>query len=201
MQNVDFKCELRDPALCRAALRKLGGQYVATVDQRDTYYRVPDGRLKKRESEDEPTEYVLYHRLDRVTPKLSHFTVYTEEQIRERFGARELPVWLTVNKTREIYMWESAHVHLDRVARLGWFLEIDALVAPHQHVGRCHELIARLRGLLGPALGGAIATSYAELMALELELDLDDIPPVEPSFMSRPALPDAGPTDADADAA
>lgn len=164
MQNVDFKCELRDPELARIALRKLGAQFVHAVEQIDTYYRVPDGRLKKREAHGEPIEYIFYHRINRPQPKLSHFTIYTEDQVTQRFGTRPLPVWLTVRKTREIYLLRGTHIHIDNVQELGHFLEVDALVSPNQHVGRCHRLIGKIRELLGPALGEPIATGYADLM-------------------------------------
>ena len=164
MQNVDFKCELRDPELARIALNKLGAQFVNTVTQQDTYYRVPDGRLKKREVDGEPAEYIYYHRLNRPQPTLSHFTVYTEEQVRTRFGTKPLPVWLVVNKTRDIFLLRGTHIHIDNVQDLGYFLEVDALVSANQHVGRCHRLIGKIRDLLGPALGEPIATSYADLI-------------------------------------
>lgn len=169
MQNVDFKAELRDPELARLVIPKLGGQLVATLNQSDTYFKVPDGRLKVRESDGEPTEWILYHRQDRPRPTISHFTIFSPEMIRERYGTRDLHPWVTVKKQRTIYMLEQAHIHLDNVEGLGWFIEVDALVTPRQHVGRCHELIGKLRDKLGPALGGAIATSYADMIALELD--------------------------------
>ncbi len=169
MQNVDFKCELRDPQLARIALKKLGAQFVHKIHQTDTYYKVTDGRMKKRESEGEPTEYIFYHRVDRPQPKLSHFTIYTEEQVVQRFGSRPLTQWLVIKKTREIYLLRGTHIHIDEVEELGHFFEVDALVSPNQHVGRCHRLIGKIRKLMGPALGESIASGYADLLQQELD--------------------------------
>lgn len=178
MQNVEFKCELRDPALARLICEKIGARHVVTLRQTDTYFRVPDGRLKKRECDAEPTEYIFYHRLNRSRPRLSHFTIYTEEEAKARFGTRELPVWLKVVKTRDLWMYAGVRIHLDAVEGLGDFIEGEALVTPTQNVARCHEAIARVRELLAPALGELIATSYSDLAASELPADQQGAPPV-----------------------
>lgn len=169
MQNVEFKSELRDPALARAILARLGATLAATHNQLDTYYRVPDGRLKKRETDSEPPEYIFYHRANMLRPRLSHFTIYTESQARNRFGLLPLPVWLIVRKQREIWLYQNARIHIDLVEHLGRYLEVEVLVTPDRHVGLCHMLAAELRQLLAPVLGEDIAVSYSELMALELE--------------------------------
>lgn len=169
MQNVEYKCELRDPELARSVCARMGAKHFGTLRQTDTYYRVPDGRLKKRETSGEPTEWIFYHRQNRVRAKLSHFTIYSEAEARSRFGERPLPVWVIVEKTRDVWMWGSVRVHLDEVTGLGRFLELEALVTPSQQIGRCHELVAEAIARLGPTLGEAISVSYADLIALEQE--------------------------------
>ncbi len=171
MQNVEFKAELRDPALARAALRAAGAQPVGTMTQTDTYYRVASGRLKRRETvvdgEPEAVEIIHYERHDRTQPKISRFTIYSEEEAAERFGTLPLPVWLSVHKVRELYMLDHVRVHLDEVQGLGRFIEFEGLVTAKNNVARCHEAIAELRRVLGPALGEAIAGSYADMIAGE----------------------------------
>lgn len=169
MQNVEFKAELRDPSLARVICQRAQAVRVGEVRQTDTYYRIPEGRLKKREAEGEPVEYVFYHRADRVRPAISQFTIYSEDDAKKRFGQLPLPVWLTVRKTREIWIHRNARIHLDHVESLGWFLEIEALVSPTNNVGRCHTVLARIREMLTPAVGEPIATSYADLIANEPE--------------------------------
>ncbi len=164
MQNVEFKCELREPEVARSVCARLGARVVGIVEQRDTYYRVFDGRLKKRESTGDPTEWIKYHRQDRVTNKVSHFTLYSEEEALERFGARPMPVWLIVEKTREVWMLDHVRIHLDRVKHLGSFLELEALVTRKQHLGEAHRRVNELRLAFGPILGEPIASSYSDLL-------------------------------------
>lgn len=169
MQNLEFKAELREPDLARAALRRLGAAPVGVVKQVDTYYRVASGRLKKRETEfdgsPEPAEIIHYERHDRSLPKISKFDIYTEQQAAERFGTLPLPVWLVVTKTREIFMHSGVRIHLDEVEDLGRFVEFEALVSKNQNMARCHELVSELRTALGPTLGEAISVSYSDLLA------------------------------------
>jgi len=169
MQNVECKCTLFDIELARLAAKKLGALRVGQVDQHDTYFKLADGRLKKRESHGEKPSYVHYHRINRSIPKLSHFHIYTEDQAHQRFGIRTLVPWVTVDKKREIWMYRNAHLHLDEVLHLGNFFEAEALVTPTNHVGLAHRLIADIREKLQPALGELISSSYADMAALELE--------------------------------
>ncbi|HVZ95114.1 MAG TPA: class IV adenylate cyclase, partial [Phycisphaerales bacterium] len=162
VQNVEYKSELRDPQLGKMILSRSGARFITFMKQRDTYYRIAEGRLKKRESSDEPTEFVFYHRADRVRPKLSHFQIYGEEEAAAKFGPQPLPVWMVIEKEREVWMHDGVHIHVDKVEGLGSFIELQALVTPWQHIGKCQESIAQLRAKLAPALGEAIATGYCD---------------------------------------
>ncbi len=169
MQNVEFKAELRDPSLARAVCARIGATQVASLKQTDTYYRIPDGRLKKRETEGEALEFVFYHRANRLRPKLSHFTIYDEAAAAARFGQLPLPFWVTVRKSREVWMFQDVRIHLDDVENLGRFMEFEAMVSADRHVGRCHQLIEELRAHFKPTLGEPVATSYSDMIALDVE--------------------------------
>jgi predicted adenylyl cyclase CyaB len=169
MQNVECKCSLNDPKLARLAARKVGALRVGEVEQFDTFYKLAEGRLMRRETPGERVTYIHYHRIDRSIPKLSHYLIYNERQAKTRFGTASLVPWVTVAKTREIWLYRNAHIHIDEVRSLGTYLEIEALVTPTNHVGHAHRLIGEIRKKLGPALGELISTSYADLTALDME--------------------------------
>lgn len=169
MQNVECKYELRDPDLCRAVIARLGAKLAATLRQRDTYFRVADGRLKKRETEGEETEWIQYHRLNRPTPRVSHFRVWSEAEARSRFGDRPMPVWVIVEKTREVWMLDGVRLHIDEVERLGRFFEVEAMVTNRRHLGECRRIVDRIVKELGPILGEAIALSYGDMLGAEAE--------------------------------
>ena len=165
MHNVEFKAELRDVAAAEAVCRKMEAQDIGVLEQTDTYYKVPTGRLKKRVCPGEPTEYIFYDRPDRLTPKLSHFTIYAESEALRRFGSQPLPEWVVVKKRRTLYLLDGLRIHLDAVEGLGNFIEFEALVSPHQNVAQCHRRIAEMRERFGPVLGEAISCGYSDMLA------------------------------------
>ncbi len=165
MQNVEYKAELMDLALAKTICRALGATQIATLHQKDTYYKLPHGRLKKREMPGEPTEYIFYQRPDKSQPKVSQFTIYSQNEAITKFGATELPVWLVVNKVRELWMLGNVRIHLDSVDGLGAFLEFEALVTPQQNVARCQGIVADLREKFQPAMGEPVSVGYSDLIA------------------------------------
>lgn len=167
MHNVEFKSELRDIELARATCRATGAVFIATLRQTDTYFRVPSGRLKRRECSGEPTEWIFYDRTDESRPRLSSFTIYSDTQARERFGTNPLPELVVVKKTRELFLLDNVRIHLDEVHGLGRFFELEALVSPGFPVPRCHALVDQLRAEFGPVLGEPLSVSYADLLLQE----------------------------------
>ena len=164
MLNVEIKAELRDIELARSVCRSLGAKHIGTLIQADTYFRIPQGRFKRRVTEDEPTEYIFYDRPDRTRAKLSHFSVYSEAEAAARYGSSPLPELCVVHKHRDLYMLGSTRIHLDQVRDLGTFIEFEAMVSPAHNVARCHAEIASLRSAFDVIMGEPIACSYADLL-------------------------------------
>ncbi|MEM9064642.1 MAG: class IV adenylate cyclase [Planctomycetota bacterium] len=164
MKNVEFKAELRDAKLAADILRTIGATHIATLEQTDTYYNVASGRLKRRECVGEPTEYIRYERPDAAEPRISEFTIYSENEAIAQFGTRPLPVRAVVKKTRELWMHGPVRVHLDDVERLGRFLEFEALLGRGCAESRGRELVTMLRDKLAPVIGEPVSRGYADMI-------------------------------------
>lgn len=179
MKNVEYKAELRDPELARAIAREIGASRVVRAQQTDTYFNVATGRVKKRESvvmgpavaTPEPVEFIVYDRANRVEPRPSDYSILTDTEMKARFGQKPLPVWLVVSKIRELWMWRSVRIHLDKVDHLGWFFEIESLVAEDADEAHARLLADQIRATFTPALGEPVAGSYSDLMAQHRELE------------------------------
>ncbi len=179
MKNVEYKAELRDPDLARAIAREIGAALIVRLQQTDTYYSVASGRLKKREAvalgravaTPEPVEFIAYERPDRVSPRVSNYSVLTEQELLARYGRTPLPVWLIVSKIRELWTWRSVRIHLDKVDHLGWYFEIESLVRPPVDEREAGELAERIRATFAPALGEPVAASYSDLLAQHRDLE------------------------------
>ncbi len=173
MHNIEYKAELRDMPMARATCKAVGASHIITLDQTDTYFRVPSGRLKRRECPGEPTEWIFYDRSDEARPRLSCFTIYSDAQARERFGVAPLPELVIVRKKRDLYMLDNVRIHLDQVEGIeggGRFLEFEALVSPGFPVAKCHSIVDRLRATFNPVLGEPLSCSYADLLLQEQEV-------------------------------
>ncbi|MCA9286715.1 MAG: class IV adenylate cyclase [Phycisphaerales bacterium] len=174
MENVEFKAELRDLEAARAQCRALPARFMFVRPQLDTYYKLPDGRLKRREAPGVPVEWIYYHRADAVRPRLSTFAVLTDEQARTRWGTQSLREWVQVRKTRELWLLENVRIHLDVVENLGRFIEFEAQVTGKFDRQICSESVVALREAFAPVLGEPIAVSYGDLMAEVREDRPDD---------------------------
>ncbi len=186
--NVEFKAELREPSVARTVLRSLGFERVGVLKQTDTYYRVITGRLKRRETSwahDDPgaepvphdpnegdaragaeVEYIRYHRPDQAGSRVSRYERLTEDQYRERFGSTELAEIAVVRKTRELWVRGPVRAHIDTVAGLGRFLEIEVAARRGKEALASEEAEA-CRAALAPALGELIGTGYLNLIAAD----------------------------------
>lgn len=173
MKNLEWKAELRDPNLARLICKKINASHIAKIRQTDTYYNVSRGRLKKREAiavergigSPEPIEYIFYERPDGVTARVSNYSIFTHEQVVERFGEAELPVWLTVTKVRELYMIDSVRIHIDDVHDLGWHFEFEVLMHNDRDIETAPSRAESIRSTFLPALGEPIQCSYSDLLA------------------------------------
>ncbi|MFG0257577.1 MAG: CYTH domain-containing protein [Phycisphaerales bacterium JB043] len=181
MQSLDFKAELRDPEIARIVCNHLGAIQVGTTSSTERYFRVANGRLKQRIAPDEPNEWIFYHRPDRSKPRITHFSVYSDPQARQRFGTQPLPIWLEFNRTREIWLVDWVRVNIDTIDGLGTFLEFEAVVSRNRNVASCHARFEQLRRHFEHAIGEPISSSYADLVALERSLDA----PTEQSHPSK----------------
>ena len=165
MQNVESKAELKDIALARTICRVIGATHIADLHQTDTYYRLPDARLKKRETDGEPTEWILYDRPNQVGAKLSTFHIYSEDEAAERFGEHPRRPWVVVRKLRELWMYDDVRIQLDDVEGLGTFLEFEALISARRKKVEAEDAVMYLRREFNTALGEPVAASYSDLLA------------------------------------
>ncbi len=128
--NIEIKARCRDGDKIRAILRSRGAHFAGTDHQIDTYFRVPDGRLKLREGNIE-NALIFYHRPDEKGPKRSDVVMApaTPGSPLKEVLTGALGVAVIVDKRREIYFLENVKFHLDQVHGLGSFVEIEAIGA------------------------------------------------------------------------
>ena len=125
--NLELKAQYPSPGQAHERARAMGAARHGTLLQRDTYFRVPRGRLKLRESDGETAELIYYERSEETGERWSRFTraPVTEaggllHLLSEAFG-----VLAVVRKRRELYLFRDARIHIDDVEELGTFVEFE----------------------------------------------------------------------------
>jgi adenylate cyclase class 2 len=127
-RNIEIKARCADPEAIRTALRDKSAEFRGTDQQIDTYFRVNHGRLKLREGRIENC-LVYYEREDQTGPKQSDVSLFPtppHSSLKEAL-TKALGVLVVVEKQREIYFIENVKFHIDSVAGLGSFIEIEAI--------------------------------------------------------------------------
>ncbi len=129
--NVELKARLADPAAARAIAAGLTGGLTALLEQTDTYFRVPRGRLKLRETAGAEAQLVAYLRADEAAARTSDYllTPVSEPARLKESLARTCGVLVVVRKRRELFLYRNVRIHLDEVFDLGWFLELEAVLS------------------------------------------------------------------------
>ena len=165
--TVEIKARCSDPAAIRRRLVAAGAEPRGIERQVDTYFHVPSGRLKLRQGRIE-NALIFYDRPDRSGPKTCRVrlvpTAPSEAPGLRTLLAAALGVRCVVRKRREILFLGNVKFHIDRVAGLGAFVEIEAQggagrIGPGALRAQCEGF----REMLGIGDADLVAGSYADM--------------------------------------
>jgi predicted adenylyl cyclase CyaB len=166
MKNLEIKARARELAPLRRALRAVGATRLPLLVQVDTYFSVPNGRLKVRQRRGaRVAELIVYLRPDAKRARASEY---------QKLGVDDAPGLLRllremfeedvcVRKRRDLWMCGTTRVHLDQVDDLGTFVEIE--VPLEGSAARARQTMARLVGVLGIEPADVLDRSYSDLLA------------------------------------
>jgi predicted adenylyl cyclase CyaB len=165
--NLELKARCDDLGAARERAKIVATAWLGTDEQVDTYFRTREGRLKLRESSLSGGQLVPYLRPDAAAARRSDYVVVPvpEPARTKALLAALLGVHRVVRKTREIALYENVRIHLDRVAGLGDFVELEAVWdgSPAGEAEQARKL-AFLREALGIRDADLVALSYEGLL-------------------------------------
>ncbi len=168
-RNVEIKARVRDMNAVRARAAALSDAPAVVLEQEDTFFNVPDGRLKLRVFPDGKGELIAYRRPNSVGPKTSEYFVYRTPH----FGALKelltvaLGVRGVVRKRRLLYLVGATRIHLDDVEGLGAFLELEVVLAEGQSDVEGESTARHLLAELGIRDADRVAPAYIDLLEAE----------------------------------
>lgn len=162
--NFEFKARLSDEQHVRAVLKNLRARFVGTDHQVDTYFRVPEGRLKIREGRIE-NALIFYRRDDKPRARraaIDMMLLPRRNSVRAILS-NALGVLAAVEKRREIFFVGNVKIHLDRVRGLGKFLEVEAISRTGDSK-KIHAQARRFQKLFRIPTADIIPHSYSDLI-------------------------------------
>ena len=166
MINIEIKARCEDIERAEENLNALGAGPAGTFHQKDTYFKVAEGRLKLRELGPDEGHLIYYKREDVPGPKRSDYEIaFTSDpeamcrMLREILGA-----WVQVEKVRQVWLWENVRIHLDEVKDLGRFVELEA-VTDEMGIEESHQRVRTLMRALEIGTDQLVEGSYGDLVA------------------------------------
>jgi adenylate cyclase class IV len=165
--NVEIKARVPSLDGVRERALRLSSRRPEVLEQTDTFFVVPAGRLKVREFADGSGELISYHRLDRSGPKASSYLRCVCDRPRELVDtlAQVLPVRGVVRKRREVIHIGQTRVHLDQVEHLGCFVELEVVLSEGQSLQYGEAIAHRLIEDLAIPEGSLIEGAYVDLLS------------------------------------
>jgi len=133
--NIEIKTRVKDPFQFRQVAEKLSN-HQETIQQEDTFFASPRGRLKLRCFLDGIGELIYYERADETGPKQSQYWISrTQDPQSLRITlSNALGTVGVVRKTRQVFFVGQTRIHLDEVEGLGTFAELEVVMQAGQTV-------------------------------------------------------------------
>lgn len=166
--NIEVKARLRDLDAAIRTAQSLGARDSGADRQVDTYFPVPRGRLKLRQSLFAGEQLILYLRPDVAAPRRADYEVLPAPRggrTRELLEAM-LGVEVVVEKVRKLFVLGDTRIHLDTVKDLGEFIEFEAVYPYGLTSAEAAALldVKRLMGAFTVSASDLVPHSYRELL-------------------------------------
>ncbi len=164
--NVELKARDRDPASSLARCLASGAEDHGVLVQRDTYFAVPQGRLKLREQDGQAPQLIAYRRPDRPELRQSRYFITEVGDAAELRALLEsvLGVRAEVGKRRRLFIDGSVRIHLDEVDALGHFIELEGVAAPGSDLSAENSEVEQLRAALAIEERDLVGAGYLDLL-------------------------------------
>ncbi|MBS1518157.1 MAG: class IV adenylate cyclase [Bacteroidetes bacterium] len=162
-KNYEIKCRLSNHSGL-IKLIKSDGKYVhSTEKQTDIYYKVRSGRLKLRIINDEYSNLIYYERPEKRKIRTSNYIISKSGDFKQLNSIlkKQFEVLTEVTKHRNIFIKDNIRIHIDKVRKLGDFLEIEII---YKDLSRAKKQMEDLFHWLGLDKNNFIKNSYSDLL-------------------------------------
>ena len=164
--NVEIKARIASVEALLPRARAVAGGEAEVIEQDDTFFSVPQGRLKLRQFADGSAQLIHYDRPDSADAKASDYVrvpVADAAALRAAL-ARACGVQGRVRKRRWLLRAGATRIHLDRVEALGDFIELEVALGDGQTDAEGARIAEGLMLELGLADAPRLAGAYLDLL-------------------------------------
>lgn len=163
--NLELKAKFPNIKRAVEIAKSLSETEGEVLEQTDTYYNVPEGRLKLREIKNGgniQSELIWYDRDEEGEERISHYERVPLDDA-EGFTAiltHSLGADVKVQKQRTVYIWNNCRIHIDLVEQLGPYVEFEVTETQKDNA---RERLNHLIETFGITELDIINCSYADL--------------------------------------
>ena len=164
--NIEIKARVKDFDGLARHVEALSDTPCVTLQQEDTFFNTPRGRLKLRVLAPDHGELIYYARDDATGPKRSDYLISTtaEPDALKTVLAAAWGIRGVVRKQRLLYMVGNTRIHLDTVEGLGTFMELEVVLVAGQSEQQGFATAVELMASLGIADADLVDVAYIDLL-------------------------------------
>jgi predicted adenylyl cyclase CyaB len=164
--NVEIKAKVTDLEGFQKRVKAISETHEELILQEDTFYHTPKGRLKLRILAGDRGQLIYYERGNQTGPKQSDYWLFetAEPENLKQVLDEGLGIRGAVRKKRRLYRVGNTRIHLDEVAGLGTFMELEVVLTPGQSLEDGQKVAAGLMEKLKIDEKDLIVGAYIDLM-------------------------------------
>lgn len=168
-RNIEIKARANDFKKQLALGLALSDEEPTILNQTDTFFRSPQGRLKLREFTDKDAQLIYYLRPNSSGPALSEYYITNTPNADElkHTLAQTLGTLAVVEKTRTLLLAGRTRLHFDEVSNLGEFIELEVVLTDADDVEQANLEAQHLIDQLGISPDDLQKAAYVDLLLLQ----------------------------------
>lgn len=165
-RNIEIKAKASDFSRQLSLGLALSDSERDDINQTDTFFKSPKGRLKLREFSNQDAQLIYYLRSDNSGPTLSeyHITATPNATELKHTLSETLGVLAVVQKTRSVLISGRTRMHFDEVKNLGHFIELEVVVADSDSIANAELEAESLMSKLNITPESLIKEAYVDLI-------------------------------------
>jgi predicted adenylyl cyclase CyaB len=165
-RNVEIKARIASVAALLPLATRLADSGPTVIEQEDTFFACPNGRLKLRDQSAAGAELIFYQRADLSGPKESFYLrvpvadpAAMRTLLRQAHGQTG-----RVRKRRVLFLVGRTRIHLDAVEGLGEFLELEVVLGESESAEQGIVEARRIMAELGVGTQQLLQGAYVDLL-------------------------------------